>query len=249
MLQPLTERQILQFYRCGEIIFGNLLQRHLICILTQVGNMNMVVSEKENTELRILEAARHIFLHKGFDGARMQEIADTAQINKGLLHYYFKTKDALFYRVFGIAFDAMMRRIAEVLNSDRPLLEKIELFCATYIGMMARNAYLPRFVISEISKHPDRFVNQLRKHHHLPELNFFYNQVAQEVAAGRIRPTDPRQLLVNILAMSVFPFLAQPMIQMIHPMDNAAFDQFVKARKTEVAQFVINAIQIHNDRS
>jgi TetR/AcrR family transcriptional regulator len=207
----------------------------------------MVVSEKENTEYRILEAARLIFLQKGFDGARMQEIADTAQINKGLLHYYFRSKDALFYKVFGIAFDAMVRRIAEVLNSDRPLLEKIDLFCATYIGMMARNAYLPRFVIHEISKHPDRFLNQLGKHHQLPDLQVFYRQVEQEAAAGRIRPTDPRQLLVNMLSMSVFPFLAQPMIQMIHNMDKHGFEQFVKARKTEVAQFVIHAIQIKND--
>lgn len=204
----------------------------------------MVVSEKENTEFRILEAARHIFLQKGFDGARMQEIADTAQINKGLLHYYFKSKDALFYRVFGIAFDAMMRRIAEVLNADRPLLEKIDHFCGTYIGMMARNAYLPRFVIHEISKHPDRFVSQLGKHHHLPDLQVFSKQVEQEAAAGRIRPIDPRQLLVNMLSLAVFPFLAQPMIQMIHNMGKNEFEQFVKVRKTEVAQFVIHAIQI-----
>jgi TetR/AcrR family transcriptional regulator len=204
----------------------------------------MVVSEKENTEFRILEAARHIFLQKGFDGARMQEIADTAHINKGLLHYYFKSKDALFYRVFGIAFDAMMRRIAEVLNADRPLLEKIDHFCGTYIGMMARNAYLPRFVIHEISKHPDRFVSQLGKHHHLPDLRVFYKQVEQEAAAGHIRPIDPRQLLVNMMSMAIFPFLAQPMIQMIHNMGPHEFEQFIKVRKTEVAQFVIHAIQI-----
>lgn len=227
----------------GEIIFGNLLHVHLFCTLTQLGNLNMVVSEKENTEFRILEAARHIFLQKGFDGARMQEIADTAQINKGLLHYYFRSKDALFYRVFGIAFDAMMRRMAEILTSDRPLLEKIDLFCGTYIGMMARNAYLPRFVIHEISRHPDRFVLQLGKHHALPNLGIFYKQVEQEAAAGRIRPIDPRQLLVNMMSMSIFPFLAQPMIQMIHHMSDGEFDQFVKLRKTEVAQFVIHAIQ------
>lgn len=204
----------------------------------------MVVSEKENTEFRILEAARHIFLQKGFDGARMQEIADTAQINKGLLHYYFRSKDALFYRVFGIAFDAMVRRIAEVLNADRPLLEKIDQFCGTYIGMMARNAYLPRFVIHEISRHPDRFIQKLGKHHQLPDLQVFYRQVEQEAALGRIRPTDPKQLLVNMLSMSIFPFLAAPMIQMIHNMNHHEFEQFVKVRKTEVAQFVIHAISL-----
>jgi TetR/AcrR family transcriptional regulator len=206
----------------------------------------MVVSEKENTEYRILEAARLIFQQKGFDGARMQEIADTARINKGLLHYYFKSKDALFYKVFGIAFDAMVRRISEVLVSDRPLLEKIDIFCTTYIGMMARNAILPRFVIRELSKHPDRFVNHLRKHHQLPDLRPFFQQVEAEAAAGRIRPTDPRQLLVNMLSMCVFPFLAQPMIQVIHDMGSHEFEQFVQTRKQEVARFIIHSIQIQN---
>lgn len=227
-----------------KIIFAILSFRHLICGLTQLGNVVMLVSEKENTEFRILEAARHIFQQKGFDGARMQEIADTAQINKGLLHYYFKSKDALFHKVFGIAFDVMVKRIAEVLNSDRPLLEKIDRFCGTYIGMMARNAYLPRFVIHEISRNPDRFITRLRKNHHLPDLQPFFKQVEEEAAAGRIRPTDPRQLLVNMMSMSIFPFLAQPMIQVIHNMGNKDFDHFVNTRKTEVAQFIIHAIQI-----
>lgn len=204
----------------------------------------MLVSEKENTEFRILEAARHIFQQKGFDGARMQEIADTAHINKGLLHYYFKSKDALFHRVYGIAFDAMVKRIAEVLNSERPLLEKIDLFCGTYITMMARNAYLPRFVIHEISRNPDRFVQRLRKHHQLPDLHPFYHQVEAEAKAGRIRPIDPRQLLVNMMSMSIFPFLAQPMIQVINHMGNQELEQFLAQRKTEVAQFIIHAIHL-----
>ena len=52
------------------------------------------------TEQKILDAAEVVFHEKGFDGARMQEIADKATINKGLLHYYFKSKDALFDAIF-----------------------------------------------------------------------------------------------------------------------------------------------------
>ncbi|MCK5537355.1 MAG: helix-turn-helix transcriptional regulator, partial [Bacteroidales bacterium] len=42
-----------------------------------------------NTEQKILLAATKIFSTKGMQGARMQEIADEAGINKALLHYYF----------------------------------------------------------------------------------------------------------------------------------------------------------------
>ncbi len=204
----------------------------------------MANSKKEKTEEKILDAARAVFLVKGYDGARMQEIANSAKINKGLLHYYFKTKDALFGKVFGLAFSVMVKRFSEILNSDIPLFEKIDRFCSMYIATVSKNPYLPRFVINEISKHPTAFVERMRPQ--FPFLNFeaFGKQVADEVAAGNIRPIDPRHLIVNILSMSVFPFLARPMLQMILSMSEADFDRFVEERKTEVASFIINSIRL-----
>ena len=60
-----------------------------------------MVKEKRTatTEQQILEAARKIFREKGFEGARMQEIADAAKINKAMLHYYFRSKELLFQRI------------------------------------------------------------------------------------------------------------------------------------------------------
>jgi len=48
--------------------------------------------ENINVEDRILEAAADVFEERGFAGARMQQIADHAGINKALLHYYFRTR-------------------------------------------------------------------------------------------------------------------------------------------------------------
>ena len=52
------------------------------------------------TEAKIIQAATEVFLEKGKDGARMQEIAQKANINKALLHYYFRSKDKLYEKVF-----------------------------------------------------------------------------------------------------------------------------------------------------
>ena len=78
-----------------------------------------------NTEQKILNAAEEVFHTKGYDGARMQEIADKASINKGLLHYYFKSKDALFDTIFSLALRRMVTNIQSVLSMDIPLEEKI----------------------------------------------------------------------------------------------------------------------------
>ena len=199
---------------------------------------------KENTEEKILDAARSVFLVKGFDGARMQEIADSAQINKGLLHYYFKSKDALFGKVFGIAFSMMMKRFGEILNADLPLFEKIENFCEMYISTISKNSYLPRFVINEMSKHPTSFIERIKSNFPFHDFVGFESQIEAEVKAGNIRPIDPRHLIVNMLGMSVFPILAKPMIQMIMQMSEAEYKKFVEERKTEVASFIIHSIKI-----
>lgn len=205
----------------------------------QMGN-----SVKENTEEKILDAARQVFLLKGYDGARMQEIANSANINKGLLHYYFKSKDALFGKIFGLAFSTMIKRFAEILNSEVPLFEKIESFCAMYIGVVMKNPYLPRFVINEISKHPTTFVEKLRSKFPFPDFTAFNDQIKAEVAAGNIRPIDPQHLIVNILSMSVFPILAQPMLQMILTKSEEDYTRFVEERKKEVASFIIHSIRL-----
>ena len=58
------------------------------------------IKKDHNAEERILAAAKKVFTTKGMAGARMQDIADEAVINKALVHYYFRDKDKMFEVVF-----------------------------------------------------------------------------------------------------------------------------------------------------
>ena len=64
----------------------------------------MKKAKNETTESQILDAAEKVFQAKGMVGARMQEIADKAGINKAMLHYYYRSKQLLFEAVFKTAF-------------------------------------------------------------------------------------------------------------------------------------------------
>lgn len=75
-------------------------------------------SEKLNTEEKILDAAIEIFVKEGFAGARMQQIADKARINKSLLHYYYRTKDKLFNTVFEVIFSKASSRIFMIFETE-----------------------------------------------------------------------------------------------------------------------------------
>ena len=183
----------------------------------------MSVKSDNSTEQKILEAAETVFHEKGYDGARMQEIADKASINKGLLHYYFKSKDALFDAIFSMALKRMMSNINSILSTDIPLEEKIDLIVDGYMNMLSRNSSLPRFVITELNKDPDRFIAKHLNGSIKNVFSSFIDSVRKEIDAGRIRPIDPRHLFMNMISMIIFPYVGRPMIQIVIGLDNTGF--------------------------
>ncbi|MCB0822247.1 MAG: TetR/AcrR family transcriptional regulator [Bacteroidales bacterium] len=201
------------------------------------------MAEKDlNTEQKILEAARLVFTQKGFEGARMQEIADKAGINKALLHYYYRSKDKLFEGVFREAFFTMVPQVMDLLKSEMPLFEKIRFFTSNYIEIFINNPFIPGFVLHELSVNPKRIVDLLSNMGIQPAL--FLDQIQAEIDKGIIKPIDPRNLLTNMLAMCIFPFVARPILQnILFTNDEQAFAQFVEDRKKAVPEFIINAIK------
>jgi len=195
-----------------------------------------------NTEQRILLAAKRVFVEKGLEGARMQEIADEAGINKALLHYYFRSKDKLFEGVFREAFYRFLPTLMTLLKQDVPLFQKIRMFAEQYFEIFKDNHYLPGFVIHELSRNPRRIVSLMTTAGVDPEP--FIRQVKEEVERGTIRPVDPRDLIVNMLAMCIFPFVAAPIINnIIFSEDSEAFSAFIEERKQSVPEFIINSIK------
>ncbi len=200
-------------------------------------------ASEPNAESKILEAARQVFTHKGFAAARMQEIADAAGINKGLLHYYFRNKDKLFTAVFDEAFERFALQINAVFAADLPLFDKIEAFVDAYMDIMLDNPALPGFVINELNQKGEQFVKQLMSRPHRPNPLPFIGQIQLEIEAGRIRPLNPLHLLLNMLSMCAFPFIARPMFQGIVQVDDASYLKLMESRKREVVDFILNAIR------
>jgi AcrR family transcriptional regulator len=203
----------------------------------------MIKSKDITTENNILEAAKSVFQRKGMAGARMQEIADKAGINKALLHYYFRSKQLLFNMVFKQAFKMMSKKIAFILNADEDLEVKINKFTYEYISFVIKHPYLPNFVFQELNNNPD-FLKKMTENDAIPSFTVFKNQIESLVKQKKIRMIDPNQLIVNIMALSVFPFVGKPLLKTFTNMNEKDYQLFLEERKTEVASFIINAIKI-----
>jgi len=203
----------------------------------------MVNPENEqNTEQKILIAARQVFLEKGMMGARMQDIADRAGINKALLHYYFRNKEKLFDVIFLQAAEKFMPKIASVILSDLPLFEKIEVFVREYIDLLSQNPYLPLFMMNEINRNPNEFFLKKWKGKR-PPMEKFMEHIVQEMQKGTIKEINPLHLLMNMISMCIFPFVARPMIQYVAGVNDEQFKTLMEQRKTEVSRFIIDSIK------
>lgn len=201
-----------------------------------------MTKKRINTENQILDAAKNVFQSKGMDGARMQEIADKAGINKAMLHYYYRSKQLLFEAVFKNAFALLAPQLNKVLNDDSSIEEKIKNFTKNYISFISKHSYLPSFIIHELNRNPD-FILKMKNKDGFPTLDKFKHQVEKEVADGILKPIKGEQLFINLIALSIFPFIASPLIKAFTNTNDKQFKQLMQERKTAVAEFIINSIK------
>jgi AcrR family transcriptional regulator len=200
------------------------------------------IKKDENTEQRILNAAKNVFLKEGMAGARMQDIADEAGINKAMLHYYFRNKEKLFETIFTEVAQHFFPKLVMIFESNESLFRKIEMFATEYIEQMKETPYLPIFILNEINRQPETFIKKMMGNKK-PPVKKFFSDVETEAKKGIIKPINPAQLLLNIISLCIFPFVARPMFQMVMNMDKTMFDKMLDQRKKEVPRFIIDSIK------
>lgn len=201
----------------------------------------MAPVKEESTEQRILEAARRVFIRKGMEGARMQEVADEAGINKALLHYYFRDKQRLFEGVFKGSAEKQFSCIWGSLLDCADLFEAIERFVAAYMDRMLEDPQLPLFIANEIQRDPDGLRSFIDRGH--ASRQHFLRLVEEARARGAIIDIEPRELLVNMLSLCAHPFVARPMLTHIHGMNDEAFRRMILKRRRTVPEFIIRSIR------
>ncbi|MBB4634421.1 TetR/AcrR family transcriptional regulator [Longimicrobium terrae] len=203
-----------------------------------------------DTEARILEAAHTVFLRVGTAGARMVDIARAAGVNHALLHYYFTSKEGLAEAVFLRAAGDFLPGILAALGSDAPLAAKVAEVAARYTDRLREQPYLAGYLVAELTYRPERVTQLLAgaaggrlEALRTRVLSVLDAQIAARVDAGTMRPVAAEQFLISVLALTVFPFVARPLLQAVLGLDAAGFDELVMARRGEVPALVFGGLQ------
>ena len=194
------------------------------------------------TEQKILNASVKVFHNRGIHGARMQEIADEAGVSKSMLHYYFTDKEKLFSKVFELTMKNIFPRINAVLISDLPLFQKIAVFMSTYTDILFTEHHSTGFIISEISMNREKVLKMTVNGTGF-DMTKFREQIESEYKKGNIIKTDVRILLLNMLSLCIFPFVAMPIQLQRFRMNEEEYFQLLDKRKSMITEMIINSIK------
>lgn len=193
------------------------------------------------SENKILSAASDIFYHNGYHGTTMRDIAKTAGVNLALLHYYFKSKDALFKKVFLQAFSVYFDKAIAILNSDMDILEKIESVIAFYAKTTLKHPGLLVFILQETTANPSLkpIIGEYVKQRNLNKSFLrFCVEIRRAIRENRIKEIHPSHLYLDILSLSVFPEMLKQQFSR-----NGGFNQSANNRKLHVISTIFDGIK------
>jgi len=201
-----------------------------------------MIENDRQTEEKIFEAATIVFEEEGMAGARMQNIANRAGINKALLHYYFRTKDLLFDAVFSKLAQKMFMKFSPIFEENLTLEEKIRFFFREHINFLKQNPKLPGFILNEINRNPQRIKKILSNVDFTKLWEAILEHHSNELHKYNITEENLPQILTTIASLSVFPFAARGIFEVVFGNIGVDFDEYIEARKEFAAEFVIKAI-------
>lgn len=182
------------------------------------------------TEEKIIASAEKLFYQKGKAGTSMQDIADDAGINRTLLNYYFRSKDQLFEAVFRKALGTFVPDLASMLNADKTFREYVPDLVEKIIDTMLENPQIPIFVLQELSSNPHRMPQIVKEMGIDPAKTV--KKIQSEGADSPLAGMDPRQIIMNLISLCIFPFAAKPVIlDILFNGDSDAYIAAMKERK------------------
>ncbi len=189
------------------------------------------------TEEKIITAARTVFTKKGFSATRTRDIAEEADINLALLNYYFRSKKNLFRIIIEEKFEELFGMIAPILsNTHISLEEKIETLVAKYTVLLLENEDLPFFVLSEL-KSNEYILEKVKKNAKMLSQPVIENQLKE-----RGFTISTLNFIMNIVSMTLFPFLSKPLFVSTGLVKEEDFTNFVMDRKQHIPTWVMNTL-------
>lgn len=202
-------------------------------------SVSKVNLNEPSTEEKIVEAARKLFMEKGFAATRTRDIAANAGINLALLNYYFRSKEKLFEKIMQEKLVKYFGQMLPVINDESTTLEKkVVAVAENYIDLLKENYDLPIFILNELKTSPEKFVNTI------PIAMIFEQSNMARQFREKNSEIETAQFFFNLLGLCVFPFIMRPAFQIMTKKDKKEFDKLMDDRKKLIPLWVKSMVKI-----
>lgn len=201
----------------------------------------------QTTEEKILAAAEKEFTKKGFDAARTISIAREAGVTHAMLHYYFRSKENLYKIVFSGKLSMIGELMLEsITNSTLPVLERIRMAISRHFDLISANPELPRFLIREVYSRPDSIAHMAAALRAAADKTIAGLQRGIDEAAsrGECRRVNAGMLMLDIVSLNVFSFLAQPIVEAVMPELLSRKERFLEERKKDNIETIMRKLKV-----
>ena len=204
-----------------------------------------MTKHQNNKEQTILAAAKEEFFDKGYDGARTTSIARNAGVTHAMLHYYFKTKEQLFERIFHETMAMLVEGFLEVFTqTEKPFKERMAEALDIHFEVVRQNPRLPLFMIREVASRPERFavIKNVISSFAGNLLATMQHDIDQAVSNNEISHIDATTLLLDMVSLNVFPFIVKPVFEAATGLDLNADSKFWDIRKQENIELIMRRL-------
>jgi len=190
----------------------------------------MSTQKKEDVTYElIINTAKNLFFKEGKFNATTQEIADAAGVNRTLINYYFRSRNALFDLVFEEGKKEDERRQKMIVMSDLPIREKLELFIDYFLAQAKTYPYREVYMLTQMIK--DEFCKYDKKEHIKYMTKRFYVELEEEMEKGNIEKMPPIQFMLNMMSMLIFPVAMRPFIKNNFELNDEEYEKLLSERK------------------
>jgi len=199
-----------------------------------------------NTEQIILEAAEAEFLEKGYGNAKTVAIAQRAGVSHSMLHYYFRTKEQLFQKIFKEKVQTFAQMFSMIFEQNNDFTEILRLMIETQFKFLVQNPQLPMFIIREIlsNKENREWAIKTLFPHIFPFISAIEKMLNAEISKGTVRPITMQNLLMNILSINISTFMALPVLkENLHFENDKMLENFLNERCKSNVEFILNALR------
>jgi TetR/AcrR family transcriptional regulator len=193
----------------------------------------------EESRAAILKAAVREFAREGVAGARTDAIARSAGVNKALLYYYFRDKEALYEAVLNEVFSGVRTAIHSALSQSLTPRDRLMAYVRAHFDYIASNPLYPRIVHAEFlraGRDPSR-LQGVAKQYFRPIFSELSSLLKEGADTGDFRRVDAIHFIPSMIAVITFYFITAPVMKVM-----IGFDPMSRARLVERRAAVIDFI-------